>query len=343
MSQAHRPQKGSHGYSPRVRAKSQVPRLTSWPEGGDAPKIQGFAGYKAGMTHAIVVDYRPHSVTTNQEVQVPVTVVEVPPMRVAAVRLYKETPYGLKTITEAWAADVDERLRDRLTVPKEGSAARIDGVEAGKVDDVRLLAYTQPARVSGIPKKVPEIMELRIGGGSIAERIAFAKGKLGTELSFADFSKTGQMVDIAAVTKGQGVQGSVVRWGVKLQGHKDSKNRRDASPLGPFQPRYIRPTVPMPGQKGYHQRTEYNKRILKVGVFDREEADDITPRGDKGLAGFLRYGRITPGNHYVLLHGSIPGPAKRLIRFRDPARYTRGIEIDEPKLEYVSTRSKQGA
>jgi large subunit ribosomal protein L3 len=329
MGQPHRPKKGSKGYSPRVRANSQVPRMTSWPVGGDAPKIQGFAGYKAGMTHAVVVDYRPESLTTGQEVTVPVTVVEVPPMKVAAVRFYRETPYGLRTLGEQWAADTDKRLGARLPVPK---APKAFTPEAGKVDDVRLLAYTQPKLVTGTPRKTPEIMELRIGGGKIADRIAFALEKLGKEIGVNDFTGVGQMIDVAAVTKGHGVKGAVPRWGVKLQGHKDSKNRRDASPLGPFQPRFIRSmTVPMPGQMGYHNRVEHNKRILKVGT----DGAEITPAG-----GFLHYGVVR--NNYLLLHGSIPGPAKRLIRLREAARYTKGVEIAEPQIAYVSTASKQG-
>jgi large subunit ribosomal protein L3 len=303
--------------------------MTSWPVGGDAPKIQGFAGYKAGMTHAVVTDYRPESLTSGQEVTVPVTVVEVPPMKVAAVRYYRETPYGLRTLGEQWASDTDKRLGARLPVPK---APKAFSPEAGKVDDVRLLAYTQPKLVTGTPRKTPEIMELRIGGGKIADRIAFATEKLGKEITVADFTAVGQMIDVAAVTKGHGVKGAVPRWGVKLQGHKDSKNRRDASPLGPFQPRFIRSMkVPMPGQMGYHNRTEYNKRILKVGT----EGAEITPAG-----GFLHYGVVRNG--YLLLHGSIPGPAKRLIRLREATRYLRGVEIAEPQLAYVSTASKQG-
>lgn len=329
MGQPHRPKKGSKGYSPRVRASSQVPRLTSWPLGGDAPKIQGFAGYKAGMTHAVVTDYRPESTTTGQEVTVPVTVVEVPPMKVAAVRYYRETPYGLRTLGEQWAADTDKRLGARLPVPKVPKAFAPD---AAKVDDVRLLAYTQPKLVTGPAKKTPEIMELRVGGGDIAARIAFANEKLGKEITVADFTTVGQMIDVAAVTKGHGIKGAVPRWGVKLQGHKDSKNRRDASPLGPFQPRFIRSmTVPMPGQMGYHNRTEYNKRVLKVGA----DGAEVTPAG-----GFVNYGVVRNG--YLLLHGSIPGPARRMIRLRDAARYLRGIEVAEPQIAYVSTASKQG-
>src|SRR5439155_10249379 len=329
MGQPHRPKKGSHGFTPRKRADGQVPRLTSWPVGGDAPKIQGFAGYKAGMTHAFVVDYRPHSLTSGQEVSVPVTVVEVPPMKVAAVRYYRETPYGLKTMGEQWATGTEKRLAVRLPVPKSPKGF---APEAGKVDDVRLLAYTQPKLVSGTPRKTPEIMELRVGGGKMADRIKFATSKLGAEITVNDFAKNGEMIDVAAVTKGHGFKGSVPRWGVKLQGHKDSKNRRDASPLGPFQPRFIRAgVVPMPGQMGYHNRTEYNKRILKIGT----DGAEITPAG-----GFVNYGVVR--NNYLLLHGSIPGPTKRLIRLRDAARYLRGIEIKEPTLTYVSNSSKQG-
>ncbi|HWG91307.1 MAG TPA: 50S ribosomal protein L3 [Candidatus Thermoplasmatota archaeon] len=332
MGQAHRPQRGSHGFSPRVRAKSQVPRFTSWPKAeGSQPHIQGFAGYKAGMTHVILTDYRPASITKGQEVQVPVTIIEVPPMKVAAVRIYRKTPYGLKTTTEFWANDVDKRLRLRLPVPKQAKGD-IGTVKTEQIADIRLLAYTQPTTVTGIPKKTPEIMELRVAGGDLKARLAFAKDKLGKEIDITEFTKTGQMIDVAAVTKGFGFNGSVPRWGVKMQGHKDSKNRRDTSPLGPFQPRFIRKgVIPMPGQMGYHQRTEYNKRVLKLG----EDGAEITPAG-----GFLNYGIVR--NKYLMLHGSIPGPTKRLIRLREAARYTRGIKVDKPDLVHISTASKQG-
>src|SRR5581483_6156211 len=195
---------------------------------------------------------------------------------------YRETPYGLRTLGEQWAAETDKRLGARLPVPKAPKAFAAD---AAKVDDVRLLAYTQPKLVTGVPRKTPEIMELRVGGGDVAARIAFATEKLGKELTIADFTNVGQMIDVAAVTKGHGFK-------------------------GPFQPRFIRAMkVPMPGQMGYHNRTEYNKRILKVGT----DGAEITPAG-----GFLHYGVVR--NNYILLHGSIPGPTKRLIRLREAAR-----------------------
>jgi large subunit ribosomal protein L3 len=332
MPDIHHPKRGSKGYSPRKRAKSSIPRFKSWPEREGEPKIQGFAGYKAGMTHAFIVDYRPTSTTTKQEVRVPVTVIEVPPMRVAAVRVYEQTPYGLKTQAEVWAQKVEKELAQRLPIPK-----KYDTKEAWKkinkknVDDVRVLVYTQPKVVVGIPKKTPEIMEVRIGGGTIEERIRYAKKILGKQVKVTDFTDEGQMVDVASITKGKGFQGHVKRWGVKLLTHKNSKHRRMVGTLGPWNPHYVHRNVPQAGQVGFHQRTEYNKRVLKIG----ENGEEITPNG-----GFLRYGVVK--NQYIVMHGSIPGPAKRLVRFRDSVRF-HGVSVEKPEITYISTESNQGA
>ncbi|MCD6541975.1 MAG: 50S ribosomal protein L3, partial [Thermoplasmata archaeon] len=47
-------------------------------------------------------------------------------------------------------------------------------------------------------------------------------------------------------------------------------------------------------------------------------------------------------NQYVIIHGSVPGPVKRLIRFRDAIRYIKGIKVEKPEITYISTMSKQG-
>jgi len=98
MPNIHHPKRGSHCYWPRKRAKTQTPHIKTWSNGGDKPKIQGFFGYKAGMTHAFIVDYRPTSTTSGREVKMAVTVVETPPMKVAAVRVYQRDAYGLQCI-----------------------------------------------------------------------------------------------------------------------------------------------------------------------------------------------------------------------------------------------------
>src|ERR1700730_18397260 len=98
----HRPRRGSLGFSPRVRSARPVPRIRSWPPGPKQPQLEGFAGYKVGMTHAFIVDYRKRSTTAGQEVSVPVTVVEVPPIRVVAARIYHRTPYCSGGVAGLW-------------------------------------------------------------------------------------------------------------------------------------------------------------------------------------------------------------------------------------------------
>jgi large subunit ribosomal protein L3 len=71
-----RPRAGSLAYYPRKRAKSIVPKYQSWPEYNGQPTLQGFAGYKAGMTHVIMIDDHKKSPTEGKEIMVPVTVIE---------------------------------------------------------------------------------------------------------------------------------------------------------------------------------------------------------------------------------------------------------------------------
>jgi large subunit ribosomal protein L3 len=311
----------------------ESPRIVSWPRAiGDVPKIQGFAGYKAGMTHVFIVDTRATSTTANQEINVAATVIETPPMKVVAVRLYEKTPYGLKTIGEAWHNKLDPELARLLPIPKDyDTGAAWKKLETKKPDDVRILAHTQPKLVSGIPKKKPELMELRIDGGTIEARLDYAKSILGKEIKISDFTGEGKLVDVIAVTKGKGFQGPVKRWGVKLLAHKNRKHRRMYGTLGPWRPSWVRPTVPQAGQMGYHKRTEFNKRVLKIG----DRGDEISPRG-----GFIRYGNVR--NSYLLLQGSVPGPTKRLIRLRDAIRERKLEEPEKIEITYISTASKQG-
>lgn len=333
MASNHHPRRGSMGFYPRKRARSRIPHVKSWAadESGE-PRLQGFAGYKAGMTHALAVDYRPKSLTSGQEVLMPVTVIETPPMTIAAVRAYEKTSYGQQTLTEVWADGLDARLQKRVNLPKKQDADKKWALMAeADLSDVRVLAYTHPKEVTGVDSKTPELMEIRVGGGELAARIEYAKSLLGKTLTINDVHKNGQMVDVLGVTKGYGFESRVVRFGTKLLSHKNSKHRRMIGTQGAWHPNWVQSTVPNDGQRGTHQRTEYNKRILKVG----EDGSEITPEG-----GFPHYGVVR--NSYLLMHGSIPGPAKRLIRLRDAVRYTRGIEVQEADIKFVSTASKQG-
>jgi large subunit ribosomal protein L3 len=285
-----------------------------------------------------MVDDHKSSPTEGKDIMVPVTVIEVPAMRVAAIRVYTRDSYGRHPFTEAWAPGTDPALSRRITLPKnpdnaEGMTAIEAAIAQGLVTEVFAIVHTIPGIVSGIPKKVAELMEVRIGGGSIAERFAFAKDLLGKEIDIASVIQPGQYADITAITKGKGTQGPIKRWGVKLRKRKHSRGgkERHIGTLGPWHPHHIRWQIPQLGQMGYQQRTEFNKRILKIGT----NAEEINPSG-----GFLHYGQVR--NTFLIVKGSIPGPAKRLIRIR-PAVRIGEHRIRTPSIGYVSTQSKQGA
>jgi large subunit ribosomal protein L3 len=337
MPKINRPRRGSLAFSPRKRAKSQVPKYQSWQERSGAPMLQGFAGYKVGMTHVIMVDDHKNSPTEGKDIMVPVTVVEIPAMKVAAIRVYSRDTYGKHPLTELWADTLEPALAGRICMPRKYDSAKakqaiVDALTAGKVAEVYALMHTQPEKITGVPKKVPDLMEIRVGGGTVDQQFEFALGLLGNEVPFGNTFQTGAYADITAVTTGKGTQGPVKRWGIAVRKRKHSRGgkKRHIGTLGPWTPHHIRWQVPQMGQLGYQQRTEFNKRILKFG----ENGDEITPAG-----GFLNYGLVR--NSYVLVKGSIPGPVKRLIRIRPGVRQGEHV-ARQPTIEYVSMQSKQG-
>ncbi|MGM0592808.1 MAG: 50S ribosomal protein L3 [Halobacteriota archaeon] len=339
MPQRHAPRKGSLGFGPRTRATSEVPRFKSWPDDEGQPSLQGFAGYKAGMTHVVLVDDAANSPTEGMETTVPVTIVETPPMRAVSLRAYEHTPYGHQPIAEVWTGEVAPDLDRVLDLPgddydTDAAADEIRSLlEAGRVDDVRVITHTVPGEIASVPKKKPDVMETRIGGGSVADRVDYGLDLLedGGEHVMNDVFRAGEYVDASGVTKGKGTQGPVKRWGVQKRKGKHARQgwRRRIGNLGPWNPSRVRSTVPQQGQTGYHQRTELNKRLVDIG-----DGADATVDG-----GFVNYGEVD-GPH-ALIKGSLPGPNKRLLRFRPAIRPGDQPRLD-PEVRYVSTASNQG-
>jgi large subunit ribosomal protein L3 len=86
-------------------------------------------------------------------------------------------------------------------------------------------------------------------------------------------------------------------------------------------------TVPRAGQMGFHQRTERNKRIMKIS----EEAEDINPAG-----GFPHYGLVR--GPYILVKGSVPGPAKRILKMRYADNPPAKIENEPINITYIGNQ-----
>jgi large subunit ribosomal protein L3 len=86
-------------------------------------------------------------------------------------------------------------------------------------------------------------------------------------------------------------------------------------------------TVPRQGQRGFHQRTEYNKRILIISNSEKDNDFKINPDGGFEHFGMIKY-------DYIIVKGSVPGVPKRLVKMRFPIR-TVGKKIVEPKVMEV--------
>ncbi len=307
MPATKRPHRGSKAFYPRKRASRIYPTINTYPQ-VDKPKVLGFAGYKTGMLHAIAQQTNKSSPNFGQEIQVPVTILECPPLRVLGVRAYTDTVTGLKTLTEAWTKDLPKQLVRKIKVGKV-KEEKISDIEKNlqKISRVRLIVSTQPQN-SGIRKKTPELFELEIGGKDAKEKINFAKQFVGKEIKIEDVMKAGEFVDVIAVTKGKGTAGPVKRFGVRIQNRHAKQKLRHVGAIGAQVPRRVLWTAPLAGQMGFQTRTEFNKRILKIA-----EPKEVLPAG-----GFNRYG-LTRSN-VLLIEGSVPGSKKRLVMLRSSMR-----------------------
>ncbi len=330
MAKGHKPVAGSRAFWPRKRAKRIYPRfkhskeLEKLKEEGTKPLE--FGGYKAGMTQVVFVDNRKGSVTQGQEIAKAVSVIECPPLFVFGVKFYKEGENGLETLGMVWTKDLKKDLVRKLDVPKEPKSdfSEFEG-RLNEIADIRLLVHTQP-RETGLGKKKPEVFEIDLSGTK-EEKLKYAKEKLGKEIDISEVFSEGEYVDVKAVTKGKGYQGVVKRFGVKIRTRKDKEKRRHIGTLGPVTPGRVLPgKIAMAGQLGFHTRTEYNKRIVKIGN------DGLEVKG-----GFVNYGVVR--KNYVLIEGSVPGPKKRLILFRKSFRKT---GVKEPiEIKSISLESQQ--
>ena len=330
----HAPRHGSLAYLPRKRAKKPVARIRYWPGiKSDSPRLLGFSAYKAGMTYVFAIEDRKRSPNFGKEVMRAATVLETPPIYVCGVRTYTKTPYGLQNVGEAWMKDPPAILDRTLVLPENfDTDSMLEKLQQNleQTTAVRVITATQPSQTS-LSKKKPETCEIQIGGGTIQQQFEYAKQLLGKTVAPEEVFKEGQYVDIAGITAGKGFQGPVKRWGVTILQHKGRKTKRGIATLGPWNPHHLMYSIPRAGQMGYHQRIEFNKRILKIG----KDGKEVTVKG-----GYVRYGEVK--GPYILMEGSIPGTEKRQIRLRAPARPPREISEAPPQVTHVSLESPQG-
>ena len=298
------PRKGSLQYWPRKRAAKFLPSVNWEAIKSSSKHLKGFLCYKAGMTSLTVLDSTPNSMTKGKKIVIPATILECPTMKILSLRLYK---HG-KVAREILADNFDKELKKKIKLPKTKKHS-VGEIKAEDYDDARVIIYSQ-VKKTGI-KKTPDISEVGLTG-TVGEKINFAKGHMNKELSVSDFFQKGQLVDFRGLTKGKGLVGPVKRFGITLKQHKSEKGQRRPGSLGPWHPARVTFRTPLAGQLGMFTRVIYNNKIVSIGKPNEN---------NRRLKNIKNYGDIK--NDYIMVQGSVQGPAKRQILITSSLRETK--------------------
>jgi large subunit ribosomal protein L3 len=301
------PRRGSVAFRPRARAQSLEARIRTWPSiAGEKASLQGFAGFKVGGIHVLTIDDREKTPNFGKQLLNAATVIATPPVTIIGIRGYKKDLYGHHANFDLYAKDLPKELSRKVEVKQgEDATSKADGA-ASKAAFVVVIASVSPHSI-GISQKIPFVFEIGISGKDAKTQYDYAKSILGKELKSSDIFQVGQNIDVFGITRGKGVEGPITRFGVKRKQHKSRKSVRAVGTLGPISPAVVMYTVARQGQRGFHQRTEYNKRILIMSSTDKDSQSTINPSG-----GFKHFGMVK--GDYIVVRGSVPGVPKRLVK-----------------------------
>jgi large subunit ribosomal protein L3e len=297
-----------------------------------------------------------------REVVEAATVVDTPPLVVVGVVGYVATPRGLRSLTTVWAEHLSEEVRRRFYKnwykSKKKAFTKYSGkyaTDAKQIETelarikkyasvVRVLAHTQ-IKKTPLSQKKAHLAEIQINGGSVSDKVDWAREHFEKEVSVDSVIEQDEMIDVIAVTKGHGFEGVTHRWGTKKLPRKTHRGLRKVACIGAWHPANVNWTVARAGQNGYHHRTSINHKVYRVGSgadanngsteFDRSNKT-INPMG-----GFVRYGLVN--NDFVLLKGSIPGVKKRVVTLRKSLYVdTSRRALEKVNLKWIDTASKFG-
>jgi large subunit ribosomal protein L3 len=289
----------------------------------------GFAGFKAGGINIMTVDDREKTPNFGKQLLNPSTVIATPPIRIVGIRGYRDGVNGKRVAFDVYSKDLPKELaRKRSIRYKEELLTRAQN-NLSSVDDIVATATVLP-REANLSQKRPFVYEIAVSSNDNQNKFEYIKGLFGKEIRVQDVFQLGQFIDVIGITRGKGVEGPITRFGVKRKQHKSRKSVRAVGTLGPISPAVVMYTVARQGQRGFHQRTEYNKRILLMSSTNKDNQISINPSG-----GFKHYGLIK--DDYVVLRGSVPGVPKRIVKLRQPIRDT-ARRVIEPKVIEVMTK-----
>jgi len=365
------PRHGSLGFAPRKRARRHRGRVRAFPKDNtaNAPHLTAFMGYKAGMTHILREVNKPGSKLHKREAVEAVTVIEAPPMNVVGLVGYVETPRGLRTLTTVWAGHIDESLKRRFYKNWYRSKQKAFSRYVKKVADekntdverelarmkkfctvIRVLAHTQIRKIK-LRQKKAHLMEIQINGGSVEQKVDFGFDLFERKVPIDTVFSKNDMIDVIGVTKGHGVKGVINRFGTRRLQRKTHRGNRKVACIGAWHPARVSWTVARAGQRGYHHRTEINKKVFEIrsGVKDKDgktnwnasTPSDLTNKTITPVGGFVHYGEVN--EDYIMVKGCVVGPKKRVLTLRKSLiPQTSRNALEDVQLKFIDTASKFG-
>ncbi|XP_067126184.1 large ribosomal subunit protein uL3 [Centruroides vittatus] len=367
------PRHGSMGFVPKKRSKRHRGKVKAFPKDDPSKPVHltAFIGYKAGMTHIVRDVDKPGSKVNKKEVVEAVTILETPPMMIVGVVGYIETPKGLRAFKTIWAEHLSEDCKRRFYKNWYKSKKKAFTKYCKKWQDdlgkkeiekdfrkmkkyckvIRVIAHTQMKLMRKRQKKA-HIMEIQLNGGTIGQKIKWARDHMEKPVPVQEVFGQDEMIDCIGVTKGKGFKGVTSRWHTKKLPRKTHKGLRKVACIGAWHPSRVQFTVARAGQKGYHHRTEINKKIYRIGqgihtkdgkiVKNNASTDyDMTEKSITPMGGFPHYGEVNCD--FVMLKGCIMGPKKRVITLRKSLlTQTKRSALEKINLKFIDTSSKFG-
>nr|XP_037287282.1 60S ribosomal protein L3-like isoform X2 [Rhipicephalus microplus] len=292
-------------------------------------------------------------------------------MMIVGVVGYIETPKGLRAFKTIWAEHLSEECRRRFYKNwyKSKKKAFTKSCKRWQEDAgrqeierdfkkmkkyckvIRVLAHTQMKLMHRRQKKA-HIMEIQVNGGTVGAKIKWAREHMEKPVPVSQVFSQDEMIDVIGVTKGKGFKGVTSRWHTKKLPRKTHKGLRKVACIGAWHPSRVQFTVARAGQKGFHHRTEINKKIYRIGqgvhkkdgklVINNAATDyDTSNKSITPMGGFPHYGVVNCD--YVMLKGCIMGPKKRVITLRKSLLvHTKRAALEKITLKFIDTSSKFG-
>jgi len=361
------------GFYPKKRSRRHRGRVKAFPRDDSKKPIHltAFLGYKAGMTHIVREVDKPGSKVNKKEVVEAVTILETPPMVIVGIVGYVATPKGLRALRTVWAEHIGEDCRRRFYKNWYKSKKKAFTKASKKWQDdlgkkviekdlkamkrycktIRVIAHTQMKLLHQRQKK-SHIMEIQVNGGTIAQKVDWARQHLEKPVPITSVFAQDEMIDVIGVTKGKGFKGVTSRWHTRKLPRKTHKGLRKVACIGAWHPSRVQFTVARAGQKGYHHRTELNKKIYRIGrgihtrkgkvVKNNAATDyDLTDKSITPMGGFPHYGEVN--NDFVMIKGCCMGPKKRVITLRKAlVTSAKRVALEKIELKFIDTSSKFG-